>query len=96
MPFPGCNTFDASPDDVVVASAGGLATSSGAGIGWDAGGCWAAIDMVNAAAIVKAEMTRVICAYYVGNRDPGTGSREPGAGTGSRRLATSVEAAIRD
>src|SRR5262245_31578287 len=42
LPVPACSTSEARPDKVLSASAGGLATLSGAGSGAKAGGfCWA-------------------------------------------------------
>ena len=61
LPVPGCRTIEASPDEVFDASAGGLATLSGAGIGAKAGGfCWATKVAPSATVTKSAEIGFII------------------------------------
>ena len=55
VPVPGCNTLNARPEAVLVASAGGLATSGGAGSGFVA---WPMTDTVATAVNKKVRMGR--------------------------------------
>jgi hypothetical protein len=64
VPVPFCSTREARPDADFAASAGGLATLSGAGIGVNAGFCCAVALSPNAVTTARAERNLVIRQSY--------------------------------